>query len=120
VDCALAGAADDPTNPATFVYLRQAGLLAGDEFPAAGGAYVVMERWQTARRDGRPVYARIADIQLQGTGEAVSDPLAARMGRSFAAAPAILFALAAQAPNGPIRICGVDRHSFRSRLEAEA
>jgi len=42
------------------------------------------------------------------------------MGRSFAAAPAVLLALAAQAPEGEVSLRGVDHRDFRAVLEAAA
>lgn len=126
VDCALAGASDDATNPATFVYLRQSGLLdEGDpsrsgEIPAAAGAYVVMERFETAQRGGRRVYAGITDMDLVGTDTPAGDPLAGRMGRSFAAAPAVFLAIGCAFPDGPVCMSGVDRQEFRAELEAVA
>jgi len=94
VDCAVAGAADSPSNPATVVFLRQAGLLAADEYPADGAAYVVLESARSAARSGQPILARIGSIDLRPVGSQPNDPLANRMGRSFAAAPMIWFALA--------------------------
>ena len=118
VDCALAGGSDDPTNPTTFVYLRQSGLLDCDQFPAAAAAYVLMERAETARRDGRHVYARILGMDLATSNTETKDPLAKRMGRSFAAAPAVLFAVGCWSPDGTVSICGVDGHEFRAELGA--
>lgn len=118
VDCALTGAADNAAHPATYIHLRQARLLQDDEFPAPGAAYLVMEREETAVRDGQPIYARIKRMELSATDDGVFDPLAKRMGRSFAAAPAILMALACGAPNEQIIIRGVDGQEFRAELGA--
>jgi len=118
VDCALAGAADSAAHPATFVYLRQAGLLRDGEYPASGAAYLVFERLETARRDGKQIYAQIEDIRLTPSDEGISDPLSERMGRTFAAAPAILFGLQSLAGKSRFSICGVDRQKFEVELRA--
>ncbi len=88
VDCALVGAADEAAYPSTFVYLRQFGILQAHEFPGSGAGYVVMETRVSARKAGKRVYANLNDVRLQpSTGHQVVDPLAERIGRTFAAAP---------------------------------
>jgi 3-oxoacyl-[acyl-carrier-protein] synthase II len=91
VDAALTGAADYPAHPATWVYLRQAGLLTPGESPAPAAAYVVFER---AERCGRKAVARVDSVGVRHTNAPPRDPLAERLGRTFAAAPAVLLALA--------------------------
>lgn len=118
VDCAVTGGADSAGHPSTFVYLRQAGLLTEQEYPASASAYLVLERAESAIRDRRHCFARVAHMGLVNCNGPVQDPLAARMGRSFAAAPAVLFGLACQSLNGGMSIVGVDRQEFRARLEA--
>ncbi len=120
VDCALAGAADSAAHPATFVYLRQRGLLQKDERPASAAAYVVFERSDTAARDGRHVYAHIENLGLAQSDGAVQDPLADRMGRSFAAAPALMLALACLTTLSPTAVSGVDCQEFRVSLRKPA
>jgi len=125
VDCALAGATDNAAHPVTVVYLKQMGLLADGEYPSAGAAYVVMESAATARRDAPRVYARIAAMDVRPSDGTTHNPLAVRMGRSFAAAPAILLALACgllHAPDGlqsrlPVRLCGADGREFRAEVK---
>ena len=118
VDCALAGSADCPSQPATVVYLKQARLLRDGEPAAAGAAYVVLERAETAAAHGRRAYARIASMEVVNDGGPVCDPLAGRMGRTFAAAPAILLGLAClQSASREVSIRGVDGHVFRAALE---
>jgi len=123
VATALAGAADTPAEPSALVFLRQAGILGEEEFPASGAAYLVLERAAEARKAGRPVYARIGDMSLAPVEGNASDPLAERLGRTFAAAPAILMALSALsvAKGTPesveTAICGVDRQELRFALE---
>jgi 3-oxoacyl-[acyl-carrier-protein] synthase II len=124
VDCALAGAADNAAHAATVVYLKQAGFLSDGEYPSAGAAYLVMERAETARRDSRPIHAHITGMGLRPSDGPTFDPLASRMGRSYAAAPAILLALACQAPDEfsdhtgilSVKICGVDHQEFRAEV----
>jgi len=116
VDAALAGGADNAACPATLVYLRRHGLLGDGECAAAGAAYLVVERAESAARDGQRAYARVASIELTACEGAARDPLAPRLGRTFAAAPAILVALACQAPGGEVSIRGVDRQEFRAEV----
>jgi len=118
VDCALAGAADNAAHPATLVYLKQAGLLGDDEYPAAGAAYLVFERAETVEKASPRSYAHVADMELRPSNGPAHDPLAPRMGRSFAAAPAILLALACQVSDVPVVVCGVDHQEFRVELSA--
>jgi len=133
-DAALCGAADNAAHPATLTYLVQSGRLAAGEFPAAAAAYLVLERAATARRDGRRILARIAGMSLEPldsarglerakraerpAGAAPADPLAARMGRSFAAAPAVLVALGCQAADGAVELTGAEGETFRAELRA--
>ena len=119
-DAALAGAADSAAHATTLIYLRQAGLLGEGDVPASAAAYLVLERAESARRDGWPVLARIARIEEAASGGPPDDPLAERLGRSFAAAPAVLLALAAQAPPAEVALRGADGRAFRAALEAAA
>jgi 3-oxoacyl-(acyl-carrier-protein) synthase len=111
-DCALAGAADTAAHPSTFVYLRQAGLLRQEEFPASAAAYLVFERADAAVKAQRRIHARIIDARLFPAKEGIVDPLSARMGRTFAAAPAILCGLACLSKQSKISISGVDAQTF--------
>ena len=117
VACALVGAADTAASASTFVYLRQAGLLGPEEFPASGAGYLVLERTETAQRDGVPIRARIRNMRLQPCAH-ISDPLGPRLGRTFAAAPALLMGLAALGAMDDFSICGVDRQELHVELEA--
>jgi 3-oxoacyl-(acyl-carrier-protein) synthase len=94
VDCALTGAADDPTNPASVVYLMQAGIISGGDAVSAAAAYLVLERAETAWRDGRRPYATVKRMDLVTDGTQPKDPVAMRMGRCFAASPGVALALA--------------------------
>jgi 3-oxoacyl-(acyl-carrier-protein) synthase len=118
VDCALVGGADAPDEAATVACLRQGGLLADGEYPASGAAYMVLERADSARRDAQRIHARLDGVELSPSSGPVCDPLAERMGRTFAAAPAILTALACLGSGGRIMIRGADRQEFRADVEA--
>ncbi|MCY3024399.1 MAG: beta-ketoacyl synthase N-terminal-like domain-containing protein [Planctomycetota bacterium] len=120
VDAALAGAADNPAHPATLVYLRSAGLLGPGEFPAPAAAYLVFERAERAQRDRQRAYARVASLDLRAAlpEEPLCDPLAERMGRTYAAAPAVLLALNSQDGAASVTVCGVDRQVFTAEMRA--
>lgn len=120
VDCALAGAADSAAHPATFVYLRQRGLLQPNECPMSAAAYVVFERAESAAQHDRHAYASVKSLGLGQADGAARDPLAARMGRSFAAAPALLLALACAVRLTAIAVSGVDGQEFRASLKTPA
>ena len=117
VDCALAGGADNAMAAPTIAYLRKAALLSENESASAGSAYAVMEKLSTAIRDNRRVYAVIRDIDVSASREKAWDPLAERMGRTYAAAPSILMGLACQIPIQEPRIIGTDGMSAIIRLE---
>jgi 3-oxoacyl-(acyl-carrier-protein) synthase len=123
VDCALTGGSDQPAHPATIVYLRRMGMLGPDDYPSPGAGYLVLERAQTARRDGVAVLARIHSVEVHTLGEeasaAGSDPLAGRMGRTFAAAPGILLGLASLGIEVPTTMYGADAQLLRAEIEVE-
>ncbi len=118
VDCALVGAADTASYPSTFVYLRQSGVLGPGEFPASGAGYLVMESMASARRDGRRVHAVVQDVCIEQNEGRVCDPLAERIGRLFAAAPAVLLGLGCLGEQSEVSICGVDGQMLRVTLGA--
>lgn len=117
VDCALVGAADNAAHPATFVYLSHAGLLGDKEYPASGAAYFIFERRETAERDGKRIHGEIKHISLAASNGGVVDPLSERLGRTFAAAPAILLGFGCTQGKRELSICGVDRQRLEVRLE---
>lgn len=117
VDAAMAGAADYPVYPGTVFHLRDRQALRDGEYTAPGAAYVVLERAESAERDGQSVHAHLAAVEVAATDGPTHDPLAERMGRTLAAAPAILLALACQEPRGALSLCGVDRHEFRAEVK---
>jgi 3-oxoacyl-[acyl-carrier-protein] synthase II len=89
VEAALAGGADTASAPATLVFLRQYGALAEGEVASPGAAYLVLEH----RRSGRSAMARLR-LLPEAVGTACADPLAPRLGRTLAAAPALAVAAA--------------------------
>jgi len=118
VDCALCGAADNPGHPAILVHLARSGRLPSGQHVAAAAAYLVLERAGTAVRDGHRPIASLADVTIAASDGEPSDPLSGRMGRSFAAAPAVLLALACALPSGAptVSIVGVDRQRFSAAV----
>jgi 3-oxoacyl-(acyl-carrier-protein) synthase len=118
VDCAVCGAADNPAHPAILVHLARSGLLLAGESVAAAAAYLVLERAETALRDRQTIRARLDSVELEACGDEPADPLAGRMGRSFAAAPAVLLALACSLRDGApaVSIAGADRQRFSAEV----
>jgi 3-oxoacyl-(acyl-carrier-protein) synthase len=108
VDCALAGGADNATVPTVIAFLRKAGLLKENECASAGAGYLVMERFSSAVKDNRRIYAKVLGINITASTETTLDPLAERIGRTYAAAPAILLGLAAQIPFDKTCLVGAD------------
>jgi 3-oxoacyl-(acyl-carrier-protein) synthase len=117
VDCALAGAADDAANAATVVYLRHSGRLNQEEFVASAAAYVVFERAESAIQSARRIYCRVPRMMVSLSTAPGRDPLAGRMGRTFAAAPAVLFALGCVDPGTTVAMTGTDARASRAELE---
>lgn len=116
VDCALVGAADTPAYPSTFVYLRQSGHLKRDEYPSSGAAYLVLETAESAKRDDVRIHARVRDMSIKASAS-LSDPLSLRIGRTFAAAPAILMGIGCYCGVSALSICGEDNQEFCAELE---
>ncbi len=116
VDCALAGGSDDATNPASLGYLRQSGRLGKGEYAGSAAAYVVLERASTAIESDH-TYCRIAEMRVARTVTPGCDPLGERMGRTFAAAPAVLLALSCVDTHAAARIKVADNQEFYSVLE---
>lgn len=116
VDGALTGAADSAAHASTLVFLKQSGFLRDGEFPATGAAYLFFERAETALRDDREIIAVIEDAALDGSDAAASDPLSARMGRLFAAAPPVLMGIECLTTRKNAAIAGADGQTFSFRL----
>ncbi len=87
-DAALVGAADAPSSPPVLAFLHQSGRLQANEWASPGAAYLVLE----CGPHPRPL-ARIT-FHSGGSVPACRDPLAQRLGRTFAAAPALALATA--------------------------
>jgi hypothetical protein len=85
-------------------------------YPSSGAAYLVLESVESARRDGVRIRARIRDMRIRASAS-VSDPLSRRLGRTFAAAPAILMGMACCCGISEFSICGVDHQEFSAELE---
>lgn len=117
VDCALAGASDHAAHPAIHVFLRQQKYLGENEFPASAGAYLVFEPKEKADRDGIACLAIIKNISIKKTNAKTNDPFSERMGRSFAAAPALLLAMNCLVPNIPKRMAGADQYEIQIEVE---
>lgn len=116
VAAAITGAADTPAHPATFVYLRQSGVLRGNDVPSDAASYLVLERAETAVRDSQRIYAQLESVEVAETREAGFDPLRSRMGCAIAASPAVLLALAAQLSWPEVSLCGSDGSRIVFRL----
>ncbi|MCX7045835.1 MAG: beta-ketoacyl synthase N-terminal-like domain-containing protein [Candidatus Sumerlaeota bacterium] len=122
VDCALAGAADCAANPSTYVALRQMGCIAEHEYPASGAAYLFFEAKEKALQDGQRIYTQIKSLELCSSAcelnedNQACDPLSERMGRAFAAAPAILMGLASRLAWNKFSIMGVDKQTLHAHL----
>ena len=112
----LTGGADAAASSTAFVSLTQRGHLGTGEYPASGAAYLFFENAQSMNKDRHP-YAIIKDIRLTPCSSPPDDPLAERMGRSFAAAPAMQLALAAKLGWRSVCITGVDGMRLEIELE---
>jgi 3-oxoacyl-(acyl-carrier-protein) synthase len=97
IDCAVVVASDTPSYPVSLVKLVQAGFLAPMEIAASGAACLVLERAEDA-----PASPRLRNLRVVLTDESIHDPLSPFVGRTVAAAPLLLVALAAA--------CGLPRH----------
>jgi 3-oxoacyl-(acyl-carrier-protein) synthase len=109
IDCAVVVAADTPSHPASLVELAHAGYLAATEIAADGAACLILER-----PDATPASApspRLKNLELVFTDAPRHDPLAPFIGRTVAAAPLLLVALAA-ALDLPCQLQGCGGHAF--------
>lgn len=116
VDCALVGGEDCPSFPFSFVYLRQAGYLKENEVPAKSGAYLFLERLNTAREAGKEILAVIEDVTVSKKENVAPDPLTERIGRTIAAAPFIMTGIACYHPDLPTEITGIDGWTVSIKL----
>ncbi len=130
IDCAVVVASDTPAHPASLVELASAGYISPHEIAASGAACLVLERpdsgapqrpcsrLRNLRLEALPAESAQHDPKKNGSGEfglpsapRIHDPLAPLIGRTVAAAPLLLAALAG--PLGlPCRLDGCGGHSF--------
>ncbi|MDR0441663.1 MAG: hypothetical protein LBI59_11910 [Candidatus Accumulibacter sp.] len=113
IDCAVVVASDTPSHPASLVELARADLLPPSEVAASGAACLVLERARTSPASSSP--PRLANLNLTLTDAPPRDPLAPLIGRTVAAAPLLLVALAA-ARQLPCRLSGCGGHTFSFEL----
>jgi hypothetical protein len=88
VEAALVGAADTPSAPSTLVYLYQSGHLQFGAKASPAAAYLVLEPVSPTS-----VHPRIVVNPTNSISPWI-DPLAPRLGRTFAAAPMLAAAAA--------------------------
>jgi hypothetical protein len=88
------------------VELARAGSLASTEIVADGAACLVLERPETA-----PSSPRLKNLDLVLADAPPHDPLAPFIGRTVAAAPLLLVALAVSC-GAPRRLAGCGGHEF--------
>lgn len=132
IDCAVVLAADTPSHPANLVELAASGRIDVSETVAPAAACLVLEHAQTAARDGLPAIevshinlgpspaCEKPDAPLLGasghllvSGYSIHDPLASYIGRTIAAAPLALMALAPFIPLPRcVQGCGGQTFSF--------
>jgi 3-oxoacyl-[acyl-carrier-protein] synthase II len=116
VDCAIAGGADAAASPSAVLFLTQSGLLRRGERAGSAAAWLCLGREQPGRR----ALAQIDRIELVPGDAAASDPLAERLGRTFAAAPAVLLALACLGVPVDPRLVSTDGEEFRAAVTVRA
>jgi len=114
VDCAVVGASDNPSHPASYLYLKRRGLIDDAEFPSSGASYLVLER---AGPDVMPL-AMLHELSLSFAGGAVRDPLSDRLGKMYAAAPPVMLGLMAAGVDIEGVMCGVDGQTLTVGMEA--
>ena len=93
IDCAVVVAADTPSHPSSLAELANAGYIDPTETAAPGAACLVLERPEGAGA-GQPPFPRLTNIRLALDNAPRADPLAPLIGRTVAAAPLLLVALA--------------------------
>jgi hypothetical protein len=113
LEAALVVAADNPTHFATEPWLRERGILSPAEFSAPGAAALLLEPPERAK--GRAL-ALLSGLELSPGHGPAQDPLAARLGRTFAAAPLMLVVLSGHLPL-PGCMVGSKGHRFSFRVE---
>jgi 3-oxoacyl-(acyl-carrier-protein) synthase len=109
IDCAVVVASDTPHHPASLFELAAAGHLASDEIAAPGAACLVLERPDSAPASRSFLLTNIRLILEDAPRP--HDPLAPLIGRTVAAAPLLLAALA-PCCNLPRSLTGSGGHTF--------
>jgi 3-oxoacyl-(acyl-carrier-protein) synthase len=109
IDCAVAVAVDTPSHPASLVELAANGFITPDEAAAPAAACLVLERPNMSNAD-RTLF-RLANMHLVLEDAPPDDPLAPFVGRTVAAAPLLLAALA-PCCGLPCRLSGCGGHRF--------
>lgn len=109
IDCAVVVASDTPHHPASLVELAAAGYIGPDEIAAPGAACLVLERPEASRPPESFLLTNIRLALQDGTHP--DDPLAPFIGRTVAAAPLLLAALA-PALALPRQLTGCGGHVF--------
>ncbi|MDR1887932.1 MAG: hypothetical protein LBQ81_00855 [Zoogloeaceae bacterium] len=107
IDCAVVVASDTPSHPASLAELTRGGYLAPTEIAADSAACLVLERPETAPASKK----RLRNLELVLSDAPRCDPLASFIGRTVAAAPLLLVALA-DALDVPRRLNGCGGHTF--------
>jgi 3-oxoacyl-(acyl-carrier-protein) synthase len=114
IDCAVVVASDWPAHPGNLVELASLGFLRPEETAAYGAACLVLERPESPPPE--QVRFRLRDLRLSPVPRKdapANDPLAPLLGRTVAAAPLLLAALAGQFRlPGLLDGCGGQRFSF--------
>jgi 3-oxoacyl-(acyl-carrier-protein) synthase len=108
IDCAVVLASDTPSHPASLVELAVAGHIGPEEVAAFGAACLVLERPDESD-PGR--FPRLRNMRLRLEDAPRFDPLAPYIGRTVAAAPLLLAALAPICAL-PGRLAGCGGHVF--------
>lgn len=110
IDCAVVVAADTPSHPTSLVELANAGYLDPTETAAPGAACLVLER------PSPDASCRLLNLRLALENAPRVDPLAPLIGRTVAAAPLLLVALASPCKL-PRRLTGCGGHTFSFDLD---
>jgi 3-oxoacyl-(acyl-carrier-protein) synthase len=113
VDCAVVVAADTPSHPASMVEMAASGHVSPDEVVAPGAACLVLERPGVG--DDDRIRFRLSAMQLVLEEAPRADPLASFVGRTVAAAPLLLAALASSL-DLPRRLSGCGGHTFSFKV----
>lgn len=106
VDAALVGAADTPSSPSSLVYLHQNGQIQAGEVASPSAVYFVLERAEAGQAQVRE-QARIS-LEPKGNAKPWQDPLAPRLGRTFAVSPLFALLEACLGSRKPLELPGIE------------